>query len=102
MLQDLVTNMIGSKKRTVSITTIRGETFIEVRPFKVILPAILERQRMKAGLTIREVANRLGYSSHNNYAAYESDKIEPSFEKFQELLGGILREKNGAHATVAL
>ena len=57
---------------------------------------------MKAGLSIREVAKKLGYANHNNYAAYESGKVQPSFEKFQELLRGILSEDKHAHDAVAL
>ena len=101
MLEDLVTNMIPTKA-TVGIAPIKGEVYIEVNPSKAILPVILKRQRMKAGLTVREVAKRLGYTSHNNYSAYETGKMEPSFEKFQELLRGIISEEVTEYDPVAL
>ena len=101
MLEDLVANMIPGKA-TVDVAIVNDEVFVEVNPSKAILPAILKRQRMKAGLTVREVAKRLGYNNHNNYSAYESGRIEPSFEKFQELLRGIITEEETEHDPVAL
>ena len=101
MLEDLVANMIPGKA-TVDVAAVNDEVFVEVNPSKAILPAILKRQRMKAGLTVRQVAKRLGYNNHNNYSAYESGRIEPSFEKFQELLRGIITEEETEHDPVAL
>lgn len=102
MLEDYVKNMIDGPRASVSVITIKDEVFVEVRPSGVILPAILLRQRMKTGLSIREVAKKLGYANHNNYTAYESGKVQPSFEKFQELLRGILSEDKDSHDPVAL
>ena len=102
MLGDYVKNMIEDSEATVSVITVKDEVFVEVRPSGAILSAILLRQRMKAGLTIREVAKKLGYTNHNNYAAYESGKVQPSFEKFQELLRGILSDDKDSHDSVAL
>lgn len=102
MLEDYVKNMIDGPRTSISVVTIKNEVFVEVRPSAAILPAILLRQRMKTGLSIREVAKKLGYTNHNNYAAYESGKVQPSFEKFQELLRGILSEDKDSPDPVAL
>ena len=101
MLEDLVANMIPGKA-TVDVAVVNDEVFVEVNPSKAILPAILKPQRMKAVLTVRQVAKRLGYNNHNNYSAYENGRIEPSFEKFQELLRGIITEEETEHDPVAL
>jgi hypothetical protein len=102
MLADLVVTVIEEEKASVSIVTVKEEVFVEVRPSSTILPAILMRQRMKAGLSIREVAKKMGYANHNNYAAYESGRIQTSFEKFQELLRGIVSQNKDAHDPIAL
>jgi ribosome-binding protein aMBF1 (putative translation factor) len=47
---------------------------------------LLRRQRMKQGLSLEEVAKRLGAKSHNTYARYEQGKSIPSIEKFSKLL----------------
>ncbi len=102
MLKDLVQNLFSSRKPSVMVFEIKGEVFLEVRPFKLLLPAILKRQRIKAGMTVRQVAERMGYKNHHNYAAYESGKIVPSFEKFQELMAGLFSRKAPKHDLVAL
>ena len=94
MIVDLIKTMMDKPGAKVIVHfTGKSEFEIAISPSSAMLSVILRRQRAKHGLTIREVAQNLGYSNHNNYAAYESGKIEPSIEKFEELLGGILPKK---------
>ena len=54
-----------------------------------ILAMILRQKRVDNGLSIREVADRLGQSSPNSYGRYETGKSIPTIEKFDELLAAI-------------
>lgn len=94
MVQDLVKELLESKQAKIGVAYVKGELYVEVRPSSELLPVILKRQRMKQGLTIRQVAARLGYKNHNAYAAYEQGKSIPSYDKFEELLVGILAPEN--------
>ena len=50
-----------------------------------LIALILKRQRAKHGLSIADVANKLGFSSRNAYARYETAKVKISFNKFIDL-----------------
>jgi hypothetical protein len=54
---------------------------------KAVVPIILKEARLASGMSLMEVAKRLGYSNQNSIYAYESGIREPSVSKFQELLG---------------
>ena len=54
-----------------------------------ILAMILRQKRVDSGLSIRDVARRLGQSSPNSYGRYENGKNIPTIEKFDELLAAI-------------
>lgn len=54
-----------------------------------ILAMILKEKRTEKGLSIRDVAERLGQSSPNSYSRYETGKSIPSLSKFDELLRAI-------------
>jgi hypothetical protein len=47
---------------------------------------LLRRRRQASGLTLAEVAARLGARSHNAYARYEQGRAIPTVEKLVELL----------------
>ena len=53
---------------------------------------VLKYQREVHGLTLAEVAKKLGSSSANAYAAYEQGKREPSLSKYVELLRPVAPE----------
>jgi transcriptional regulator with XRE-family HTH domain len=46
----------------------------------------LIKQRQESGLTIRDIAGKMGSNSPNAYARYEKGKINLSLEKFDWLL----------------
>ena len=54
-----------------------------------ILAMILRQKRIDNGLSVRDVASRLGQSSPNSYGRYETGKSIPTIEKFDELLAAI-------------
>ncbi len=53
---------------------------------KLLFALGLKRQRLRSGLTIRDVSRRLKSKSPNAYARYERAQAKPSFEKYAELL----------------
>ena len=54
-----------------------------------LIALVLRQQREKSGLTLEQVAERLGSSSVNAYARYEQGKTRPSLEKLDELLHAV-------------
>jgi DNA-binding XRE family transcriptional regulator len=53
---------------------------------------VLKHQRQVHGLTMQEVAAKLGTENHNAYAAYEQGRRDPSIGKFAELLAAVAPE----------
>jgi Helix-turn-helix len=53
---------------------------------------VLRYQRQVRGMTMQEVAAKLGAVHHNAYASYEQGKREPSVSKFAELLAAVAPE----------
>ncbi len=50
---------------------------------------LLQRKRELSGLSLAQVANRLGTSSRNTYARYEQGRSVPSVEKLNELFHAV-------------
>jgi transcriptional regulator with XRE-family HTH domain len=55
---------------------------------------LLRRQRVKRGLTLEEVARRLGAKSHNTYARYEQGRSVPTIDRFTRLLAAVSPESD--------
>ncbi len=53
---------------------------------------MLRRQRNASGLTLAQVAERLGARSHNAYARYEQGTAQPTVEKLVQLLRAVAPE----------
>jgi hypothetical protein len=87
MIADAIESLVNKKGFKVEIYPGKGDYFELGSPDLSTLTAfLLRRQRMKRGLTLVEVANRLGAKSHNTYARYEQGKSIPTIEKFNKLL----------------
>lgn len=56
---------------------------------RTMVQLLLRRQREKSGLSLSDVANRLGAKSRNAYARYEHGYSVPSVEKLDELLQAV-------------
>lgn len=59
----------------------------------------LQRQRMISGLTVREVALRLGFKSHNAYSQYERGEREPGISMLDKFLSAL---NPSAHLTLGM
>jgi DNA-binding XRE family transcriptional regulator len=87
MIADAIESLVNKKGFKVEVYPGKGDYFELGSPDLSTLTAfLLRRQRMKRGLTLVEVANRLGAKSHNTYARYEQGKSIPTIEKFNKLL----------------
>lgn len=53
---------------------------------------VLKYQRQMRGMTVQQVAEKLGAAHHNAYASYEQGRREPSIGKFAELLAAVAPE----------
>ena len=54
-----------------------------------MISLLLRRQRERSGLSLAEVAQRLGVRSRNAYARYERGTSVPTLEKLNELLKAV-------------
>jgi len=90
MIADVIESLVNKKGFKVDVFSGKGEYFEIGSPDLSTLTAfLLRRQRMKQGLTLAEVAKRLGAKSHNTYARYEQGKSIPTIEKFSKLLSAL-------------
>lgn len=90
MLEDALHELIFSyfhKKVHVYVTDHgNGIVGITCADRKLLLSLSLIKQRQESGLTIRDVASKMGSNSPNAYARYEKGKINISLEKFDGLI----------------
>ncbi len=90
MIADAIESLVNKKGFKVEVFPGKGDYFELGSPDLSTLTAfLLRRQRMKQGLTLVEVAKRLGAKSHNTYARYEQGKSIPTIEKFSKLLSAL-------------
>jgi hypothetical protein len=68
-----------------------NEWTLEAADIGPLLAFALRQQRAATGLTVREVARRLGSGSPEAYAAYERGRRVPSLDKFTALMKAIDR-----------
>jgi len=69
-----------------------GEVLIESKKSAQLCAMALRRQRLAHGLSIADVAAKLGQSSKTAYARYEQGQVTPSLDKYQELLAAVAPE----------
>jgi len=90
MIADAIESLVNKKGFKVEIYPGKGDYFeLGSSDLSTLTAFLLRRQRMKQGLTLVEVANRLGAKSHNTYARYEQGKSIPTIEKFNKLLSAL-------------
>ncbi len=90
MIADAIESLVNKKGFKVEVFPGKGEYFeIGSTDLSTLTAFLLRRQRMKQGLTLMEVAKRLGAKSHNTYARYEQGKSVPTIEKFSKLLSAL-------------
>lgn len=90
MIKDAIEGLVDQKGFGVTVHAEDGQHFtLSTNSSGALVALLLQRQRIKSGLSIRDVAARLESSSPNAYAQYERGDRMPTIEKFQELLQAI-------------
>lgn len=91
MTADMIESLVNLAGFQVHTHAPRGETFeVSASADAPLVALLLRRQREKSGLSLAEVAERLGERSKNSYARYEQGKVSPSVEKFARLLHSVM------------
>jgi predicted transcriptional regulator len=87
MVADLVETLVNRVGFSAGVHGGRGG-YIEIsgEPLAPLVSLVLRRQREKSGLTLDQVAERMGQKSRNAYARYEQGAAVPSIEKLGQLL----------------
>ncbi len=90
MVADMLETMINKEGFRVNIFKGKDNKF-EVGSLepKHMISLLLQRKREISGLSLSQVASRLGTSSRNAYARYEQGRSVPSVEKLNELLHAV-------------
>ncbi len=90
MVKDAIEELANIDGFEVEVFAGRGEYF-EVGSSNqgALFAFLLRRQRQAQGLSLADVAKRLGLKSRNAYARYEQGKAIPTVEKLAQLLKAV-------------
>ncbi len=87
MVKDAIESLVNKKGFAVTIYPGKGEYFeVSANDQAAWVAFLLRRQRMVHGLSLADVAARLGAKSRNAYARYEQGESVPSADKLMQLL----------------
>lgn len=87
MTKDLIRTMADDESLAVDIYCGKGDVFeISSVNTQALISLLLQRKRELSGLSLAEVAEKMGSSSRNSYARYEQGRTMPTVEKLNELL----------------
>lgn len=91
MLKDAVELLVNKEGFEVSVHVAAGgaQVFLSASDLDQLIALMLRRQRQKHGLTLKEIARRMGASSANAFARYEQGKARPSLTKLMQLIVAI-------------
>lgn len=91
MAKDAIESLSEKSSLTVNIEPVKGSLrfYVSADDNDQLIALLLRGQRQKHGLTLEEVAKRLGAKSINSFARYEQGKSCPSIKKLTELLKAI-------------
>ncbi|MBU4316800.1 MAG: helix-turn-helix domain-containing protein [Proteobacteria bacterium] len=90
MVADMIESLVNREGFKAIIFKGKNNTFeIGSIETKHLVSLLLQRKREKSGLSLSQVAIRLGMSSRNTYARYEQGKSVPSIEKLNDLLHAV-------------
>lgn len=90
MVKEAIEDLANIDGFEVRIYPGKGEYFeVGSRDQGSLFAFLLRRQRQMQGLSLADVANRLGLKSRNAYARYEQGKAIPTVEKLAQLLRAV-------------
>jgi predicted transcriptional regulator len=90
MIVDAVESLVNRRGFKACVFKTRGNAFEVGASDQAALTALLlRRARLKAGLSLAEVAARLRSKSPNSYARYEQGRSVPSVKKLNQLFSAV-------------
>ena len=90
MVADMIQSLIDRQGFSARMHTGRNGHFeVSSNDTRAMVSLLLRRQRERSGLSLAEVADRLGAKSRNAYARYEQGRSTPTVEKLSELLQAV-------------
>jgi hypothetical protein len=90
MVADWFVTMADRKGFAVEIQPVGRDVFeVSTVDARRMISLMLQRQRHKSGLSLAQVAEKLGVKSRNAYARYEQGVSVPTVEKLDELLRAV-------------
>ena len=95
MVADLLESLVNKEGFKVEIYKGKKQEFeVGSSEPKHMVSLLLQRKRELSGLSLSQVANRLGLKSRNTYARYEQGQSVPSVEKLNELLNAVCPQRD--------
>jgi predicted RNase H-like HicB family nuclease/DNA-binding XRE family transcriptional regulator len=95
MIADAIESLVDKKGFKIKVFPGCGGHFeLAANDAATLVAFLLRRQRKKHGLSLKEVAKRLGASSHNAYARYEQGSSVPTVEMLFRLLSAVSPDNN--------
>ncbi len=92
-LVELVELKVDRKGFAARVTEVGGESvYVDSVDIAPLAAEVLKYQRGIHGLSLSDVARKLGGASRKAYAAYEQGGREPTLSKYLELLGAVAPE----------
>ncbi len=90
MVEDLLESLANRQDFSVTIHPGKhGDFEVSSSDTKGLVALLLRRKRELSGLSLTEVAERLGADSRNAYSRYEKGKTMPTLDKLSELLQAV-------------
>jgi hypothetical protein len=90
MAADAVETLIDEKNFSVDVVPTRGGKFlVRAKDSRPLIARWLYRLRVNNGLSLREAAGRLGATSSEAWARYESGRASPTMDKLSELVHAV-------------
>jgi hypothetical protein len=90
MLKDAVECLVAAETFEVEVVVeVSGRCTIGSNNDAQLMALLLRRLRSREGLSVREVARRLGSKSPNAYAQYETGRVAPGVDTLTRLLAAL-------------
>ena len=87
MVEDLFQTLANKNDFEVNVISFKnGNIEIGSNDTNAMIRILLQRKRQISGLSLSQVAKKLGSSSKNSYARYEQGRSTPSLEKLDMIL----------------
>ncbi len=95
MVADMLESLVNKEGFKVEVYKGKKQEFeIGSSEPKHMISLLLQRKRELSGLSLSQVATRLGMKSRNTYARYEQGQSIPSIEKLNELLNAVCPQRD--------